>query len=78
MLGNKWLLLGAFLSALFASAQIAGVVEDETGMPVVGASASLPDLKKGAVTDFDGRFSIAHRSPYPVTLFSSLDMPMSV
>ena len=69
MLGTKWLLFGAFfLSALSASAQIAGVVEDETGMPVVGASASLPDLKKGAVTDFDGRFAIDHRSPFPVTL----------
>ena len=37
-------------------------------MPVVGASASLPDIKKGAVTDFDGRFTIDHRSPFPVTL----------
>ena len=69
MLGTKWLLFGAFfLSTLSASAQIAGLVEDETGMPVVGASASLPDLKKGAVTDFDGRFTIDHRSPFPVTL----------
>ncbi len=35
-----------------------GVVQDENGQPVIGASVTLPGGKKGTITDSNGKFSI--------------------
>ena len=35
------------------------VVESETGMPVPGANVTVKGASQGAVTDFDGKFSVS-------------------
>ncbi|MFA5555233.1 MAG: TonB-dependent receptor [Phycisphaerae bacterium] len=54
-----------FLSLLFisigiatAQTQVRGVVVDETGEPVVGATILIKGTSQGTVTDFDGDFSL--------------------
>ena len=45
--------------AICAQAQtVSGVVNDETGEPVIGASVKVQGSKEGAVTDFNGNFSV--------------------
>ena len=36
--------------------RIAGVVLDETGEPIIGASVLIKDTKEGTITDYDGKF----------------------
>lgn len=38
--------------------EITGVVKDETGAPLIGASVIVKNTKLGAVTDFDGNFAL--------------------
>ena len=47
--------------ALFAMAdkQVNGVVVDESGEPVVGATVQVPGTDKGTITDYDGLFTIS-------------------
>jgi len=54
-----------FLSLLFisigiatAQTQVRGVVVDETGEPVVGATILIKGTSQGTVTDFDGNFAL--------------------
>ena len=52
-----------FLLCLFplgASAQgtITGTVNDEAGEPIIGASVQVQGTKTGAITDFNGNFSV--------------------
>lgn len=54
----------SLLSLLFASfvfaqtGNIQGTISDENGIYVPGANVMLPELSKGAITNFDGRFTI--------------------
>ncbi|MDD4606689.1 MAG: SusC/RagA family TonB-linked outer membrane protein, partial [Dysgonamonadaceae bacterium] len=54
-----------FLSLLFisigiatAQTQVRGVVVDETGEPVVGATIQIKGTSQGTITDFDGNFAL--------------------
>ncbi|WP_282122900.1 TonB-dependent receptor [Algibacter mikhailovii] len=46
------------VSALVAQTSISGNVKDETGIPLPGVNVILQETSKGAVTDFDGNYSI--------------------
>ncbi len=55
------LLLITFICSLATFAQngnIKGVIADENGIAVPGATVVIEELKKGAVSDFDGSFTI--------------------
>ncbi|WP_147678308.1 TonB-dependent receptor [Algibacter pacificus] len=59
---TKWsfLLLMLFsVSAMFAQSSISGLVKDEGGVPIGGVNVILEGTTKGAVTDFDGNYSIS-------------------
>ncbi|WP_289061242.1 TonB-dependent receptor [uncultured Zobellia sp.] len=66
MYSKKTMKLHAFLLfvaciSLNTSAQmgnIEGVISDENGIIVPGANVIISDLNKGAISDFDGRFSL--------------------
>jgi TonB-dependent starch-binding outer membrane protein SusC len=54
----------AFMAGVFAvqaqTVTVSGtVVESETGMPVPGANVTVKGASQGAVTDFDGKFSVS-------------------
>ena len=52
-------ILFSFISVLHAqNGNIQGTISDENGIYVPGANILLPSLKKGAISDFDGRFTI--------------------
>ena len=45
--------------AICAQAQtVSGVVQDESGEPIIGASVKVQGSKEGSVTDFNGKFSV--------------------
>lgn len=39
--------------------QVTGMVEDQEGFPIPGANVVIENIRKGVVTDFDGKFSIS-------------------
>ena len=39
--------------------QVTGLVEDQEGFPIPGANVVIENIRKGVVTDFDGKFSIS-------------------
>ncbi|WP_082048573.1 SusC/RagA family TonB-linked outer membrane protein [Neotamlana nanhaiensis] len=51
-------LLFGFLSVSWGQSNIAGVVIDEEGIPLSGASVTIIGTATGAITDFDGGFNI--------------------
>ncbi|MDW5290118.1 TonB-dependent receptor [Formosa sp. PL04] len=52
-------ILLVFSSLLYAqNTGISGTIKDNTGMPLAGATVILKGTAKGAVTDFDGEFTI--------------------
>ncbi|HEX4047164.1 MAG TPA: TonB-dependent receptor [Elusimicrobiota bacterium] len=51
------LCMTAFAAAARA-ATVTGTLTDDSGKPLAGAQATIPALKKGAVTDSQGKFSI--------------------
>ncbi len=51
------LLLG-MVCALPVSAQVSGVIVDETGEPIIGASILEKGTTNGTITDFDGNFTL--------------------
>ncbi|MFD2910038.1 SusC/RagA family TonB-linked outer membrane protein [Flavobacterium ardleyense] len=58
---NKLLALVLVLLSQFIMAQgktVSGTVSDQFGMPLPGASVQDKGTKKGALTDFDGKFTI--------------------
>jgi len=55
--------------AVFAQKDITGTVKDATGEPMIGVTVAV-DGKAGAVTDFDGNFSIKNVSPSSVIKIS--------
>jgi iron complex outermembrane recepter protein len=57
------------MSAYLQAQQLAGVVYSEQDkQPLIGASVSLMDSESGDITDFDGKFSIDYKGPFPVEL----------
>lgn len=46
------------LSAMMAQRTVTGIITDEAGEPLIGASVFVPSSSTGTVTDIDGRFSI--------------------
>lgn len=62
MLMKKFLTIIALcVPALYALAdkQVNGVVEDEKGEPVIGATIQVPGTSLGTISDYDGMFSIS-------------------
>lgn len=60
-LGRYLLTLMLAVMTLAATAQtktVTGTVTDETGEPVIGANVAVKDTKLGAVTDYDGNFTL--------------------
>ena len=56
-------LMALFLLCLFplgtmAQSEVKGTVNDEAGEPVIGATVKVQGSQKGAITDFDGKFSV--------------------
>lgn len=69
------LLIPLFLFAMVSWSQekpITGTVVDGTGQPVVGANVLVKDQAKGAVTDFDGMFTIDNVTSDDVLVISSI------
>ncbi len=57
------LLLALLVSTFSAFAQngeitVRGVVKDETGLPIIGATVMVPNTQKGAITGYDGDFTL--------------------
>jgi hypothetical protein len=51
------IILTAFYGHLSAQFSIRGTVKDATSLqPIIGAPVYLPDLKKGTITDEEGKF----------------------
>ncbi|MCK9160847.1 MAG: carboxypeptidase-like regulatory domain-containing protein, partial [Bacteroidaceae bacterium] len=87
-LRKRWhicLLLFLFIGYIGAYAQnqklsISGVVTDNTGGPVIGASIKIKGTSKGAVTDLNGKYAI-DASPDDILQcsyigFETLDIPV--
>ncbi|MEP4598828.1 MAG: carboxypeptidase regulatory-like domain-containing protein, partial [Cyclobacteriaceae bacterium] len=55
-------LLWIFISWISVAQQatIAGIVVDQTGEPLIGATVIIHELDRGITTDIDGRFSFAN------------------
>ena len=56
-------LVSLFLLCLFplgamAQSTVKGTVNDEAGEPIIGASVQVQGTKTGAITDFNGNFSV--------------------
>ena len=51
-------LLCLFPLGALAQGAITGTVNDETGEPIIGASVQVQGTKTGAITDFNGNFSV--------------------
>jgi TonB-dependent SusC/RagA subfamily outer membrane receptor len=70
------LVLIAVLIAQLSFAQervVSGVVSDDTGLPLPGASVLIKGTKTGTQTDFDGKYAIK-ASPSQVLIFSYIGM----
>ena len=53
------LLVACFSGSIFAqNGNIQGTVSDENGLSLPGANIVISDIDKGAISDFDGRFSL--------------------
>ena len=50
--------LFALMGQALAQTTITGNVTDETGEPIIGASVIVTGTTSGAVTDFDGNFTM--------------------
>ena len=74
------LLLGLFLTVGVFAQQIAvkGHVKDATGEPVIGATVRAAGSQAGAVTDFDGNFTIQANTGATITITYVGYQPMTV
>ncbi|WP_116124845.1 SusC/RagA family TonB-linked outer membrane protein [Lewinella sp. IMCC34183] len=54
-----WVLLLGGVSALHAQQSITGVVTDDSGVPLIGASILAAGTTTGTVTDIDGNFTLS-------------------
>jgi TonB-linked SusC/RagA family outer membrane protein len=65
------LFIQCFIAGTLAQSTITGkVVETENGWPLPGVSVIVKDTNQGAVTDFDGNFSIEVANTQQVLVFS--------
>ena len=53
----------------FSQTQVRGIVVDEKGEPIIGASVLVKGTTSGASTDIDGKFTLS--APSPSTLVVS-------
>lgn len=51
-------LIGSFVVNAQDTGTVSGLITDAKGMPLSGATVSIKILNKGAMTDFDGRYTI--------------------
>ncbi|RDK85230.1 TonB-dependent receptor [Marinirhabdus gelatinilytica] len=49
-----------FSASVFAQSSISGIITDETGAPISGVNVILEQTNKGAITDFDGMYTITN------------------
>ncbi len=73
---NGFLVLFVVLMSQITFAQervVSGVVSDNTGLPLPGASVLVKGTKSGVQTDFDGKYSIK-ATPSQVLIFSFIGM----
>lgn len=62
------LVCGAFM---YGQTQVSGVVVDQNNIPVPGANLLVEGTNEGAVTDFDGNFSLKTNVKPPFKLLVS-------
>lgn len=80
----KYLFTLTFLFLVFFSAQVhaqkkvSGTVKDEYGMPLAGVTVLETDTDNGAVTDFDGKFTITISNNNASLTFSYLGFKRKV
>ena len=55
----------------FAQTTVTGTVNDENGMPVPGANVIVVGTSTGAISDFDGKFSLSVSQAPPFTVQAS-------
>jgi iron complex outermembrane receptor protein len=53
-----------------SSQVVSGLVQDNTGLPLIGVSVSEKGTTNGTITDIDGMYSLELRSKNPVLIFS--------
>ena len=66
-------LMALFLLCLFplgalAQSLVKGTVNDEAGVPIIGATVKVQGSQKGAITDLDGKFSVEAASDATITI----------
>ncbi len=66
-------LMALFLLCLFplgamAQSLVKGTVNDETGEPIIGATVKVQGSQKGAITDFNGSFTVEAKSDATLTI----------
>ena len=55
----------------FAQTSVTGTVNDENGMPVPGANVIVVGTSTGAISDFDGKFTLSVSQDPPFTVQAS-------
>lgn len=60
-----------------ATLNVKGVVLDEAGLPVIGASVLVKGTQKGQITNVDGEFSFEKLNKSDVLVFSYVGMKKS-
>ena len=55
----------------FAQTTVTGTVNDENGMPVPGANVIVVGTYNGAISDFDGKFTLSVSQAPPFTVQAS-------
>lgn len=66
---NHYLLfLLLFTSSTLIAQNVSGVISDESGTPLIGASILVKGTATGTVTDFDGNFNLDYSGSYPFTI----------
>ena len=64
--------IGLFLTTgLFAQGNIGGIVQDDTGEPLIGANILVKGTTEGTVSDIDGSFEFTTTSAFPLTVVVS-------
>ena len=65
------LLLSMLCLVAFAQGhQVNGIVKDATGEPMIGANVLVKGTTNGAITDFDGNFSLSNVKSSDILVFS--------
>jgi len=57
-----------FCVASFAQTTVKGTVSDDSGMPLAGANIIVTGTSSGAMTDFDGNFTLSTSEIPPFTI----------